>query len=83
MPIWVASYGSLKGGIGQNIEGDFPDCLFLCFSGLSVFSLYGPWEAGNACKIYLAGLGAFLDIENVILRTLCFDFFGRFPTLPT
>ena len=35
----------------------------------SDFLLYGPWEAGNVCKIYVVGLGTFLDIENLILST--------------
>ena len=45
------------------------------FCWFSDFSLYGCWEAGDVCKIYVAGLGTFLDIGKLILRTFMFRLF--------
>ncbi len=42
------------------------------FSRFLFFSPNGPWEAGNARKTLLAGLGTFLDIESFIPRTFMF-----------
>ncbi len=35
----------------------------------SDFLLYGPWEAGNVCKVLLADVGTFPDIGKLILST--------------
>ena len=38
----------------------------LFFYGISDVSLHGLWEAGDVCKIYVAGLGTFLGIGKLV-----------------
>ena len=77
--------GPFKGEIGEHIKGKIcVVCCSICFTflGFPVFSLYGLWKVGNVYKIYVAGLGTFLDIENFILSTLCFRLFRPISDLP-